>query len=194
MNQLVVEGLLLIRRFQDELRSNPRLIRLMWLTGYFSALLIVFNLIDASEQLASRAQRMLNDLDRVGSIGTKDVWNDRLKEQKVYQSALLRHCGNANNAGLASADIQTVLQQLLVQYEMINSRLTISEPELAGGRLGRIRGQLTGRIEQGNLLPLLSRLEDPSHFFSIERLAITFNDRGDVIDLLVSSCFQLTEA
>jgi len=193
LNRVVVGGLLLVRRFQDELAANPRLIRLVWLSGYFAVLLLGFSLMDASEQLEANAQRMLNDLAQVGSIGTEEVWSNRLEQHKVYQSALLRHCGKATNLGLASADIQTILQQLLVRYELMNSRLTISEPDLAGGRLGRIRAQLTGRIEQGNLLPLIDRLEDTSYFFSIERLSVSFDDRGDVVDILVSSCFQVAE-
>ena len=188
---MVMGGLLLIRRFQDELAANPRLIRLVWLSGYFAVLLLVSSLMDASERLEANAQRMLNDLAQVGSIGTEEVWSNRLEQHRVYQAALLRHCGKATNLGLASADIQTILQQLLVRYDLVNSRLTISEPDLAGGRLGRIRAQLTGRIEQGNLLPLLNRLEDPSYFFSIERLSVSFDDRGDVVDILVSSCFQV---
>lgn len=186
-------GLRLIQQFREELRVNPRLIRLVWLAVYFSALLVVAGLMDTNDQLGSKARKMLSDLARVGTVGNKEVWSNRLEQQKVYQSEMLRHCNKAANSGLASADIQTVLQQLLVRYELINSRLTVSEPELASRGLGRINGQITGRIEQGNLLPMLNSLEDPSYFFSIERLVITVNSAGDAIDLLVSSCFQVIE-
>ena len=189
----MVRGLLLVRRFQDELMTNPRLVRLVWLSGYFSVLLFVSTLMGTSEQLGAKAQRMLDDLARVGNIGSEEVWSNRLEQQRAYQSGLLQHCRKATNQGLASADIQTILQQLLVQYDVESSRLTISEPELAGGRLGRIRAQLTGRVEQGNLLPLLNSLENPLSFFSIERLSIFFDGRGEVIDVLVSSCFQAAE-
>ena len=193
MNHLMVGGLRLIRQFQEELRINPRLIRLVWLAGYCFALLFVAGLMDTNDQLGFKAQKMLSDLARAGSVGNKEVWSDRLEQQKVYQSEMLRRCNNATNSGLASADIQTVLQQLLVRYELINSRLTVSEPELAGRGLGRINGQITGRVVKGNLLPLLDSLENPSYFFSIERLVITVSSAGDAIDLLVSSCFQVTE-
>ena len=193
MNHLMAGGLRLIQQFREELRVNPRLIRLVWLAVYFSALLVVAGLMDVNDQLGSKARKMLSDLARVSTVGNKEVWSNRLEQQKVYQSEMLRHCNKATNSGLASADIQTVLQQLLVRYELINSRLTVSEPELASRGLGRINGQITGRIEQGNLLPMLNSLEDPSYFFSIERLVITVNSAGDAIDLLVSSCFQVTE-
>jgi hypothetical protein len=52
---------------------------------------------------------------------------------------------------------------------------------------------LTGRVGEGNLLPLLNSLENPLNFFSIERLSIVFDGRGEVIDVLVSSCFQAAQ-
>jgi len=174
-----------------ELGSNRRLVRLFLAVFYILAIYIVFGLNDKNESLAIVLAQMESQASR--SVGLDDLqrWAERLATEEETESVLVKGCWSAPSAGLASADMQTLLQQLTGTYLIKNVRLTLSPPlthEIAGREAWEIRAQIVGKATSSNLLSFVDALDKPSSYFAVERLLFSENRNG-LLNLMLYACF-----
>jgi hypothetical protein len=102
-------------------------------------------------------------------------------------------CWQGDTPGVASADIQTFLQQRLNEHNIKNMRLKLSEPtELrpTDATLWSIRAEITGKTEKFNFPPLIAALEFGDKKFQISRLQ-HLDNRDGLINLLMTTCILI---
>jgi hypothetical protein len=174
-----------------ELESNRRLIRLLWATFYILAMYIFAGLNDKNESLAIVLAQMERQASRSVDVDDLQRWAERLVTEEETQSVLVKGCWSAPSARLASADMQTLLQQLTGTYLIKNVRLTLSPPltqQIAGREAWEIRAQIVGKATPSKLLSFVNALDKPSSYFGIERLLFS-EKRNGLLNLMLYACF-----
>ncbi|MBO6596136.1 MAG: hypothetical protein JJ952_09865 [Pseudomonadales bacterium] len=176
--------------FAQEVNSNVRIYRLVWITALLVCAYVFFFFYDKSSMQSQVLSSLYAQSERSTRIGSVELWQTRETQQKTLKDALQEYCWVANNPPLASADVQTTLQRIISRYEIVNSRLSVATPEVVDESMWRIRAQLRGKLDSGShYLALLRDLEDLRRFISVERVSLTSTGRGETIDMLVSVCF-----
>lgn len=176
----------------EEISSNPRFRRMLWVIVYILFGYLMVTLYDANQVLRTQAAQLASEHGRTSELENPDLWKQRQISENQVREQLFNSCWQAPSAGIASADMQTVLQQLLVGFELTNSRLTLSEPEqyeMHDGLVWLIRAQIRGRINRANVPLLVSALENRDSFFGIDRLYFLENRSGS-LDMVVKACFR----
>jgi len=174
-----------------ELESNRRLVRLLGAIFCILAMYIVAGLNDKNENLAISLAQMQSQASRSVDADDLQRWAERLATEEETQSVLVKGCWTAPSARLASADMQTLLQQLTGTYSIDNVRLTLSPP--LAHKIGRreaweIRAQIVGKATSSNLLSFVDALDKPSSYFAVERLLFSENRNG-LLNLMLYACF-----
>jgi hypothetical protein len=97
---------------------------------------------------------------------------------------------------MASADIQTFLQQRLNEHDIKNMRLKLSEPsklQSVDATLWSMKAEITGKSEKFNFPPLIAALEFGEKRFQISRLQ-HLDKRSGLINLLMTTCISTESA
>ena len=178
-----------VARFREEVLANRRMVRMLWLVVYLTLGYGIVGFLDLFDEKGAEIARLTERLAAVGSIEAKATWDTRVEAQQVTQSEFKTHCWPAANEGLASADLQTDIQAMISLYELSNTRLNVSSPEFADAQTWRIRAELTGKVGDENLIPLLNDIENSGPHLWLERASIVFSNRGNTLDFLIAACF-----
>ena len=175
-----------------EMRDNPRMPRMIKITGVIVALYLVLGVADQREKLEIVADRLAGEQAKLAGAAFEDSWNDRLEHEKQAFAQLAAKCWDAPSAGIASADMQTVLQRLSTNFDLQRLRLSVSVPELHDlehGKFWPIRAQLQARVERNVLPVLVDAMEKAPKQFTIENLNFVDN-RGSNLNVVLASCFR----
>ena len=181
--------------FDDELRSNPRLIKMGWVIGYILCGYIIFGLSDFNDSLGEKSEAMQAEIARImrGAETSEQSWQSRLNDEKKSQVQIVGRCWMAADSRLASADMQTELQRLYREYDLKNTRLTLSDPEStvvdAGKVVWIIRGEVKGKIGLPRLPALINALENAENRFFVRELQYTKQKKTGSLSLTLAACF-----
>lgn len=177
-------------RFVLEVQQNVRLTRFLWVIAY----LVVVYLIDSISYLVQRESlelgRMQSLLSETVQIEPKTDWEVRLTQEQLALDSYRQLCWQVPNVEIASAELQTVLQNHVADHAINASRLTLAIPESAQTDAGNswiIRAQLSGRIPDRTLPGLIYDLESLPRYLSIDRVGLV-SARG-ALNMVVAACF-----
>lgn len=179
--------------FRDEVAGNLMLQRMLWVIACLLMLYGLSALQYAVDELADDAKRLHAELSRVSGTGEEEVWISRLKWERNLQEQLLRGCWSAGDSKIASAEMQTFLQQLSSKRLLRNSRLQLAEPEeiVGGGEsVWVVRGQLRGRMDKRVLPGILEELESNENPLVVEQLLYQDSKGAGLVDLTAAACFR----
>ena len=177
-------------RIRDEVGSNVRLKRMLWVIACLAFVYIIFEFVDMIDAEQAEVDSLARKVASIESIGALSLWQARAQEQAKRRDELLTHCWPATSDGLASADLQTNIRTLLNRHGVTNARFNIAPAEQLGTDSWRIRAEITGKVKKEDLVPLLHDIENADNRLSIERASITFLRRDDTLNVLVTGCFS----
>lgn len=162
-----------------------------WVIVYLMICYVIATCYDSTQALKAANESEARQLSRVQGGDSVSLWQKRYDaERKVFEQNRSR-CWNAPSKEIASADVQTLLQKMAIEYELNDPRLTIGEPEpgvFDGENAWRVSAQIRGRINSGLLPPLINMLEADEAFFAVTRLEY-LQKRSGTLNLFVSACF-----
>ena len=176
----------------EEYDANRRVRLMTWLAIYVAIVWLIVALVEVSEDRSKQVGRLVTEQRVISTYETVEDWSNRLTHEQYANTALREMCWQGHTPGLASADIQTFLQQRLNEYEMESARLKLSEPiqlRPKDATLWSIKAEIIGKTEKFNFPPLIASLEFGDKGFQISRLQ-HLDKRSGLINLLMTTCIS----
>ena len=180
----------------EEYGANRRVRLMTWLAIYFAIIWLIVVLVEAGDDSSKKAGQLAVEQQAISTYESIEDWSQRLAHEQGANKVLREMCWQGNTPGVASADIQTFLQQRLNEHDIKNMRLKLSEPtELRSmdGSLWSIKAEITGKTEKFNFPPLIAALEYGDKRFQISRLQ-HLDKRSGLINLLMTTCIATASA
>ena len=176
-------------RYRAELAENTRLRLGVWLV----LLLVVFYLVlvqadrveAAFDEYAIEAGRLA----RIEATLTSGDWQDWLVTERETSAALAAKLWRADTSGLAQANVQAALGEIMRGLNLRNARIRpgVSQavPDAAG--VWRVQMQLSASYRRGMELEVLHRVATHPRKLVVDRLDL--NRNNDRLRLIVSAYF-----
>ncbi|MBO6564945.1 MAG: hypothetical protein JJ956_09405 [Pseudomonadales bacterium] len=179
-------------RYHAEFRSQPRLRRMALCVGALLVLYLNFGLKDYRNTAFDEQIRLVGELTRLSEAGSTELWSERYTTEVKANEALIANCWNAESARLASADLQTLLRDVLSENQVDTPRLSLGQPE-ALTYLDReyfeIRAQVRGRFELRMLPELLTSFSAPQKQVAVEQLSYVARRGAGTLNMTLVACF-----
>jgi hypothetical protein len=180
----------------EEYGANRRVRLMTWLAIYFAIIWLIVVLVESGDDRSKKAGQLAVEQRAILTYESIEDWSQRLAYEEGANKALREMCWQGDTPGVASADIQTFLQQQLNEHDIKNMRLKLSEPtELRStdASLWSIKAEITGKTEKFNFPPLIASLEYGNKRFQISRLE-HLDKRSGLINLLMTTCISTASA
>ena len=180
----------------EEYGANRRVRLMTWLAIYVVIIWLIVVLVETGDDRSKKARQLEVEQLVISTYESIEDWSQRLDHEQNVNKALGEMCWQGDTPGVASADIQTFLQQRLNEHNIKNMRLKLSEPtELrpTDATLWSIRAEITGKTEKFNFPPLIAALEFGDKKFQISRLQ-HLDNRDGLINLLMTTCILIESA
>ena len=177
----------------EEYGANLRVRLMTWLAIYVAIIWLIVVLVETGDDRLKKAGQLAVEQRVISTYDSIEDWSQRLGHEQNVNKTLREMCWQGDTPGVASADIQTFLQQRLNEHDIKNMRLKLSEPiELPpmDETLWSIKAEITGKTEKFNFPPLIASLEFGVKKFQISRLQ-HLDQRGGLINLLMTTCILI---
>lgn len=163
------------RKIREEWSSNPRL---RW--GAVIALAIGFLylclvLVDWRRDLHHEYQQRTLQLYKMTALAGQEQWLLRAQAAQAVEKAVQAEIPNAATIGLAQAEVQTFVRQLINAYGRRLGSDARPPAEVTGQPgLWRIPVTLRGVVSQPQMMEILRRVEDSDRLVVIDEFSFTF--------------------
>jgi hypothetical protein len=177
----------------EEYGANRRVRLMTWLAIYVAIIWLIVALVETGDDRSKKARQLAVEQRVISTYESIEDWSRRLDHEQNVNKALREMCWQGDTPGVASADIQTFLQQQLNEHDIKNMRLKLSEPtELrpTDSTLWNIKAEITGKTEKFNFPPLIAALEFGDKKFQISRLQ-HLDNRDGLINLFLTTCILI---
>ena len=191
-SELVMKAATFRDQAVEEYGANRRVRLMVWLAIYVAIVWLIVGLIETGDDRSKKARQLALEQRAISTYESIEDWSQRLVHERDANKSLREMCWQGDTPGVASADIQTFLQQRLNEHDIKNMRLKLSEPvELPsmGARLWSIKAEIIGKTEKFNFPPLIASLEFGDKGFQISRLQ-HLDRRSGLINLLMTTCIS----
>lgn len=163
------------RKIREEWSSNPRL---RWGAGVAIAIgffYLCLVLIDWRRDLHDQYQQRTLQLYKMTALAGQEHWLARAQGAQAVEKALQAEVPNAATIGLAQAEVQTFVRQLINAFGRKLGSDARPPAEVAGQPgLWRIPVTLRGMVSQQQMLGILRRVEDSDRLMVIDEFSFTF--------------------
>ena len=164
-----------MQKMREEWSSNPRL---RW--GAVIALAIGFLylclvLVDWRRDLHHEYQQRTLQLYKMTALAGQEQWLLRAQAAQAVEKAVQAEIPNAATIGLAQAEVQTFVRQLINAYGRKLGSDARPPAEVTGQpSLWRIPVTLRGVVSQPQMMEILRRVEDSDRLVVIDEFSFTF--------------------
>jgi hypothetical protein len=163
------------RKIREEWRSNPRL---RWGAGIAIAIgffYLCLVLADWRRDLHDQYQQRTLQLYKMTALAGQEHWLARAQAAESVEKALQAEVPDAATIGLAQAEVQTFVRQLINAFGRKLGSDARPPAEVAGQPgLWRIPVTLRGLVSQPQMLEILRRVEDSDRLMVIDEFSFTF--------------------
>lgn len=163
------------RGMREEWRGNPRLRWGVALAGLIAFVYLCLVLADWRRELHQEYQERTTQLYKMQALAGQDYWLARAQAASAVEKAIQAEIPTASTIGLAQAEVQTLVRQLLNAY---GRRLSSDArpPAQVSGQPGlwRIPVTIRGVASRDQMLELLRRLESSDRLIVVDAFSFTF--------------------
>ncbi len=163
------------RKIREDWNGNPRL---RWGAGIAIAigfLSLCLVLADWRRDLHDQYQQRTLQLYKMTALAGQEQWLARAQSAQAVEKALQAEVPNAATIGLAQAEVQTFVRQLINAFGRKLGSDARPPAEVAGQPgLWRIPVTLRGMVSQPQMLEILRRVEDSDRLMVIDEFSFTF--------------------
>ena len=163
------------RKIREEWASNPRL---RWGAGIAIAIgffYLCLVLADWRRDLHDQYQQRTLQLYKMTALAGQEHWLGRAQSAQAVEKALQAEIPNASTIGLAQAEVQTFVRQLVNAFGRKLSSDARPPAEVTGQPgLWRIPVTMRGMVSQPQMLEILRRVEDSDRLMVIDEFSFTF--------------------
>ena len=178
-----------LERYRAELAENTRLRLGLWLVlilAVFYAVLLQSDRVDASyDEYAIEADRLA----RIEANLTSGEWQQLLAAEQETNAALAAKLWRADSPGLAQANVQAALGEVMQGLNLRNPRIRpgVSQAVPDAPGIWRVQMQLSASYRRGMESEALHRVATYPRKLAVDRLDL--NRSNDRIRLIVSAYF-----
>lgn len=177
-----------------QIQTNIRLRRMLWGVVYILVLYLYLIISDALEITQNDSEGMQKSLFRFAKYENRMDWDELLDHELKVGRQLQDRLWTAASPGLAEADFQTFLQQVLQDNQMDHMLLKLGEAramQFNAAEYWIIQAEVTGTIDRGRVLKLISDLASHNRLVKVERFTYS-PERGKRVNLLLTAYFKRT--
>lgn len=181
-----------LRGMRQEWQGNPRLRLGVLVVVAISVLYGCLVLNDWRHALHAQYQQRTLQLYKMSALAGQEHWLSRAQSAKDVERALQAEIPNATTIGLAQAEVQTMVRQLIDAFGRkmtTESRPPVAVPGQPG--LWRVPVTLRGALSSTQLLEMLRRLEDADRLMVIDESQITFPQGVPTVSLTLSAFYRV---
>lgn len=179
------------KKLREELRANRRLrigtIAIVGILALYAALV----LNDWRRALAEEYRERTLQLYKVAALAGQSQWPNRAQDAASIRRALQARIPPASSTGLAQAEMQTWMNQLLRGFGQ--QLTTESEPPTrvdASQGIWKIPMAVRGPLSSRQLLEILSKIEGAERMFVVEKITID-NQPRPIVNMTVSAYYRI---
>ena len=180
------------RQAREEWRANPRL---RWGVAAAAAILFLYVcmlLWDWRNALHEEYQQRTLQLYKMEVLAAQQNWPTRAENARVVEKAVLAEIPDAATIGLAQADVQTTVRQILNAFgpKMSSDARPVAQ---VPGRPGiwRVPVALRGPVNLMQLSEILRRIESSERLMTVEDMSITFARNEPNIALTLVAYYRI---
>ena len=163
------------RKIREEWSSNPRLRWGAVIAIAIGFLYLCMVLVDWRRDLHDQYQQRTLQLYKMTALAGQEQWLLRAQAAQSVEKALQAEVPDAATIGLAQAEVQTFVRQLINAFGRRLGSDARPPAEVTGQPgLWRIPVTLRGLVGQPQMLEILRRVEDSDRLMVIEEFSFTF--------------------
>ena len=182
-------------QFQQQANANPRLRWMLW--GVLYIFLMYFAL--SLGEWRAEQQQGINQLQRTAvklqQLKSETEWPERQAAETEVAQQLSQRLWKAKTPGLAEADLQNYLRQLMANYNVDGLRLRLAPTEtlvLGGETLLKVSADVSAVIGVVQIDPLMRAMAEDKRALLVERFAYS-PQRAGQLSLLVTAYFSTAD-
>ena len=165
-------------RFVQEWNANPRLRLGGYVIAALLAIYLVFVLNDWRKALHEQYQQRTLQLYKMAALSGQEHWLARAEQARTLRKALEAQIPSAASVGLAQAEVQTSVQDLLRAFGQGLSVETSPAAQLAERPgIWRLPVVLRGPLSATQLIEILRRIESGDRLVLVEQIAFDNQQR-----------------
>lgn len=171
--------------WREQLLANPRLAALLMLLPLVLLLHITLLTRDATAEAREEAVPLQKRAVRLEALAASGDWAAAIREAEAKALRWRADTWRAESAELVAADLQTVLRATGARHLAWN-RMKLSPAERLAAIGGwRVRAELTGKLGEGGVLPLLQEIAEHRPRILVDQLQVS-SLRGQTVTLQLS--------
>ena len=174
-----------VARLLAEARANPRLGALLLLVPLMLVVWLGLVARDAVESARDERAPLARRAQRLEALARDDRWEAGISAGEELLGRLEAQAWRAGSADLAAADLQTALRAIIAKHMAWNRLKLAPAQELAALGGWRIEAEISGKLQDEGVLPLLQSLAEHQPRVKVEQLQVS-NQRGQTITLQLS--------
>jgi hypothetical protein len=164
-----------LRQVREEWRSNPRLRLGVAVVAAIGALYLLLVLVDWRRELHAQYQQRTLQLYKMAALAGQEQWSVRAQNAQNLQKSLQAEIPRAASIGLAQAEVQATIRQLLNAFgPNLASESRPPTQVRAQPGLWRIPVTIRGLVGQAQLMEILRRIEGSDRLVVIDDFQLAF--------------------
>ena len=180
-----------MRRARAEWDANPRLRIGVAVAAAIAALYAALLAFDWRARLHEDYEQASTRLVKTAALATQEEWIARAQQARDLRRALEAQVPRSATIGLAQAEAQSWIQQLLQAFgrDMTSQARAPVRVEPAGD-LWKIPVSVRGAVTPGQYLEMLRRIEGNDRLIVIEQVSID-NQRRPLVEMTISAYYRV---
>lgn len=184
-----------MRQMRDEWNGNPRL---RWGAAAIAAILLVYVLLvlaDWRRDLHAQYQQRTLQLYKMAALAGQEQWSVRAETARSLQKSLQAEIPRATTIGLAQAEAQAAIRQILNAFgpKLASESRPAVEVRTDPG-VWRVPVTIRGMLTQPQLMEVLRRIESSDRLFVIDDFQLGFVQGQPNITLTAVAFYRVGDA
>lgn len=182
-----------LQPLREQVQANPRLQGGLALIALTLLVYLVLVLGDWRDAKLAALQEARQRLEQVEQLAGQQEWPERAAEATRLAESLWGEIPEAASAGLAQADFQGWLREM-VDVQQGNVRLDVEPPVVLDQPPGmlRVSATLSGGLPPSQVLQMIHRIESRTNLATIPVLTIRSDGLNQTFSLTVQGYYRLT--
>ncbi len=182
-------------QFQQQANANPRLRWMLWGILYIFLMYFALSLGEWRAEQAQSINQLQRTAIKLAQLETQTEWPQRWADEKQVSEQLNKRLWKATTPGLAEADLQNYLRNLLNNHNADGVRLRLAPTEtlvIGGESLFKVSAEVSGVIGSTRINALMRAMAEHPQILLVERFSYS-PQRAGQLSLLVTGYFSAAE-
>lgn len=182
-------------QLQQQANANPRLRWMLWGVLYIFLMYFALSLGEWRGEQAQSINQLQRTAIKLEQLESQTEWPQRWADEKQVSEQLNKRLWKATTPGLAEADLQNYLRNLMNNYNADGVRLRLAPTEtlvIGGETLFKVSADMSGVIGSAQINAFMRSMAEHPQVLVVERFSYSPQRTGQ-LSLLVTGYFSAAE-